>query len=219
MASNGALHSFHRSSGFGESGCATMPKPPRRLTSSTTSRASPPRGYGARRHVDGDVVSAARADFGRVEAEHAFAIHRRSGVRVASPWSVMTMNFRPARAAACAISSGVPRPSDRTEWMWRMPGTVPSENDGRALAVAAEASRERRRRSRGPRPRRNRRNGLEPGALLEGGRLVRLFPRELAARCGRSGRTRRSSVDRTTQVELLVDAARGELEVRAHAVR
>ena len=30
--------------GFGESGCATMPKPPKRFTSSTTPAASPPSG-------------------------------------------------------------------------------------------------------------------------------------------------------------------------------
>ena len=45
-ASNGDSHAFQRSSGFGESGCATIPNPPSRRTSSTTSRASPARGYG-----------------------------------------------------------------------------------------------------------------------------------------------------------------------------
>src|SRR5690242_5602284 len=38
------------------------------------------------------------------------------------------MNFRPARAAAAATSSGVDRPSDRLVWMCRTPGIVPSAN-------------------------------------------------------------------------------------------
>ena len=48
MASNGAVQSRHCSSGFGESGCTAIPNPPSRRTSSTTSRGSPPSGYGAR---------------------------------------------------------------------------------------------------------------------------------------------------------------------------
>ena len=54
MASNGASHASQRSSGFAESGCAAMPNPPSLATSSTTSRASPPSGYGG-----GDIPSAA----------------------------------------------------------------------------------------------------------------------------------------------------------------
>ncbi len=41
-----AFQSRHCSSPFGESGCAAMPNPPRRCTSSSTSRASPARRYG-----------------------------------------------------------------------------------------------------------------------------------------------------------------------------
>ena len=75
----GASQSLQRSSGLGESGCAAMPNPPSRRTSSTTSRASPASGYGERRHVERDVVTAGGADLHAVEAQHAGSVHRRVG--------------------------------------------------------------------------------------------------------------------------------------------
>src|SRR4051812_22744597 len=57
---------------------------------------------------------------------------------------------------------------------------------------------------------------LESGALLEGRRLVRALPRELGLGAAEVAERRRLRVDRLAEVEFLHDAARRELEVRAH---
>ncbi len=111
------FQSVHRSSDFGESGCATIAKPPSRWTSSSTSRPSPASRYGAcrqcpaRRRGPSTVLISTGVDH-----EHAVRDSRGgSGTRVASPWSVRITNSRSARrAASAARRRRDPAPSERS---------------------------------------------------------------------------------------------------------
>ena len=60
---------------------------------------------------------------------------------------------------------------------------------------------------------------LQSGALLQGCSLVALLPGELGFRAAEVTERRGLRVDRTAQVEFLMDAARRELEVLPHELR
>src|SRR6476661_8270510 len=66
-----------------------------------------------------------------------------AGARVPSPWSVKMTNFRPARAAAAATSSGVPDPSDNLVWTWMTPtATLAAEGgDGSVRCLGGRRNR------------------------------------------------------------------------------
>ena len=77
--STAAFQSRHCNSAFGESGCAAIPKPPRRWTSSSTSRASPASRYGACGNPQRDEMAIIGADFHGVDEQHAVHVARRIG--------------------------------------------------------------------------------------------------------------------------------------------
>src|SRR5262252_5081117 len=62
-------------------------------------------------------------------------------------------------------------------------------------------------------------NALQPGALLQRGRFVGPLPRELGLRAAEVAERRRLRVDRLPEIQLLHDAARGELEVLSDELR
>ena len=64
-----------------ESGCAAKPNPPSRATSSTTARWLPAERIRRRPMSERDVVAAVRADFDRVDAQHAVDVCRRDPAR------------------------------------------------------------------------------------------------------------------------------------------
>ena len=80
-----------------------------------------------------DVVAVRGADLDTVDDQHAGAIGRREH----RPRAVAVIGEddepRPARAAAAAISSIVPLPSDRVEWTW----TAPRSRAGAAIEKVA----------------------------------------------------------------------------------
>ena len=89
--------------------------PPSRCTSSSTSAASPANGYGVAGRPRATRCPAAVLSSTASITNTPWRYWGGSGGRVPSPWSVTMMNCSPARSAACAISSMVPLPSDRSE--------------------------------------------------------------------------------------------------------
>src|SRR2546430_1915524 len=119
------------------------------------------------------------------------------------------MNFRPARAAAAAMSSGPLRPSDLLVWTWTMPAIVPSVGaesaSGRggrvrptqtatAAAMAAVASRNFFTNS-------DFASTSDPRARLQRRRFVGSLPREFRLRAAEVAERSGLLVDRTAQVE------------------
>ena len=84
----GAFHPFHLSDGFADAGWAAMDIAPSLATSSTTSRGSPPSGYGAALVSPSTTTwPRRRGDLDGVDAEHPTTICRR--LRLARPVTVI----------------------------------------------------------------------------------------------------------------------------------
>ena len=153
IASNGASQSSQLRSGLGEFGMrdhAKSAEPLHVLDDAAGVAAERIRRRRACRARDSDPR---RADFDRVEAQHAGSvggrIGRARGVAVVGEDDELQARARRRRGT----SSGALRPSERLVWTWRMPGMVPSANDGSSVSRAggrADAPPKRQRRPRRP---------------------------------------------------------------------
>ncbi len=85
--------------------------------------ASPPSGYGAA-GMSSAITWPPLVLISTASMQSTPLMYAGDSWRVASPWSVITTNCSPARAAAAAIASRSFDPSDRVLWTWNAPATV-----------------------------------------------------------------------------------------------